>query len=138
RFTAMTRVVGVERDGEAVAVPLVLLREQRVVPVTIANQELTVWWAPGTVSALDEGAIVDGDDIGATGVFVPVVDGTALTFTSSVGGFVDDETGSTWNLLGTAVSGPLSGAQLKPVEHVDTFWFAWSAFRPDTAVSANP
>ncbi len=138
RFTAMTRVVGIERDSEALAVPLVLLREQGVVPVTIAGQELTVWWAPGTVSALDEGSIVDGDDIGATGVFVPVVDGTALTFTSSGGDFVDDQTGSTWNLLGMAVGGSLVGRQLEPVEHVDTFWFAWAAFRPDTAVAANP
>ena len=67
RFTAMTRGVGVEREADALAIPLVLLREQ------------------GVVSALDEGSIVDGDDIGATGVFVPVVDGTALTFTSSGG-----------------------------------------------------
>jgi len=136
RFTAMTRVVGVEREADALAVPLVLLREQGVVRATIAGQELTVWWAPGTVSALDEYAIVDGDDIGATGVFVPVVDGTALTFTSADGDFVDDQTGSTWNLLGMAVAGPLVGRQLEPVAHVDTFWFAWAAFRPDTAVAA--
>jgi len=97
----------------------------------------TVWWAPGTVSALNEGKIVDGDDIGATGLFVPVVDETALTFTSSGGEFVDDQTGSTWNLLGRAVSGPLVDRHLEPVEHVDTFWFAWSAFRPDTAVATS-
>jgi len=137
RFTAMTRMVGIERDGAALAVPLVLLREQRVAPVTIAGQELTVWWAPGTVSALDTRSIVDGDDIGATGVFVPVVDETELTFTSSGGDFVDDQTGSTWNLLGMAVSGPHFGRQLEPVTHVDTFWFAWAAFRPDTAVAAS-
>ena len=137
RFTAMTRVVGIERESEALAVPLVLLREEGVVPVTIAGQDLTVWWVPGTVSALDEGTIVDGDDIGATGVFVPVVDGTALTFTLSGGGFSDDQTGSTWNLLGMAVGGPLVDRQLEAVEHVDTFWFAWSAFQPDTSVAAS-
>lgn len=137
RFTAMTRVVGIERESDALAVPLVLLREQGVVSATIAGQELTVWWAPGTVSALDEGAIVDGDDIGATGVFVPVVDGNPLTFTSSGGDFIDDQTGSTWNLLGMAVAGPLVDRQLERVEHVDTFWFAWSAFRPDTAVAVR-
>ena len=137
RFTAMTRVVGIELEGSALAVPLVLLREQGVVPATVDGQDLTVWWAPGTASALDEGAIVDGDDIGATGVFVPVVDGNALTFTPSGGGFTDDQTGSTWNLLGRAVGGPLVDRQLEPVEHVDTFWFAWSAFRPDTAVAAS-
>ena len=137
RFTAMTRVVGIEREGAALAVPLVELREQRVARVSLSGQELTVWWAPGTVSALDESDIVDGDDIGATGVFLPTVDGTALTFTASGDSFVDDETGSTWNLLGQAVSGPLVGRQLESVEHVDTFWFAWSAFRPDTDVAGS-
>lgn len=137
RFTAMTRVVGIEGESDALAVPLVLLREQGVVSATVDGQDLTVWWAPGTASALDEGAIVDGDDIGATGVFVPVVDGNALTFTPSGAGFVDDQTGSTWNLLGMAVAGPLFDRQLESVEHVDTFWFAWSAFRPDTAVAAS-
>jgi hypothetical protein len=136
RFTAMTRVVGIEDDGSALAVPLVVLREHGVVPVTVAGRELTVWWAPGSTSALDAQAIVDGADIGATGVFVPVVDGVALTFRSSADGFVDDQTGSTWNLLGTAVSGPLFGQQLQAAEHVDTFWFAWAAFRPDTAIVA--
>jgi hypothetical protein len=138
RFTAMTRVVGIEHQGSAVAVPLISLREQGVVAVSIGGQHLTVWWAPGTASALDEGAIADGDDIGATGVFVPVIDGVALTFTASDGGFTDDQTGSAWNLFGAAVSGPLTGRQLVPVAHVDTFWFAWSAFRPDTVVAPNP
>ncbi len=138
RFTAMTRVVGIELEESALAVPLVLLRERGVVPMTVAGQDLTVWWLPGTVSALDEGAIVDGDDIGATGVFVPIVDGNALTFTPLGDGFTDEQTGSTWNLLGMATAGPLAGRQLETVEHVDTFWFAWSAFRPDTAVAAWP
>ncbi len=137
RFTAMTRVVGIEGATDALAVPLVVLREQRVASVTMEGLDLTVWWAPGTASALDEDDIVDGDDIGATGVFVPTVDGNALTFTPSGNGFIDGQTGSTWNLLGIATAGPLAGRQLETVEHVDTFWFAWSAFRPDTAVAAN-
>jgi len=137
RYTAMTRVVGIERGGEAVAVPLVELQEQRVITVEAGGDALVVWWQPGTTSALDDASIVDGDDIGATGVFVPVVDGERLTFSASDGGFVDDETGSTWNLLGHAITGPLEGERLEAVVHVDTFWFAWSAFRPDTAVASS-
>ncbi|MBI4884638.1 MAG: DUF3179 domain-containing protein [Actinobacteria bacterium] len=137
RFTAMTRVVGIEHDGEAVAIPLVQLSEQLVVPVRVAGQDLTVWWAPGTVSALDAAVIVYGDDIGSTGVFIPVIDETELTFQAFADGFIDDQTGSTWNLLGRAVAGPLVGRQLEAVVHVDTFWFAWSAFRPNTALSTS-
>lgn len=46
----------------------------------------------------------------------------------------DQETGSQWNLLGQAIDGPLAGAQLTPVVHLNTFWFAQAAFRPDTTV----
>ncbi|MEZ5220556.1 MAG: DUF3179 domain-containing protein [Ilumatobacteraceae bacterium] len=134
RFTAMTRVVGVELDGAALAVPLIALRERSVIGAVLAGVDVTVWWSPGTVSALDEGDIADGDDIGSTGVFVPVADGRRLTFTTVDDTFVDTETGSTWNLFGEAVAGPLTGARLEQVAHVDTFWFAWAAFRPDTTV----
>ena len=137
RFTAMTRVVGVEIDGSAAAVPLVDLRDQRVAPIEVDGTTLTVWWQPGTASALDEGDIVDGDDVGATGVFVPVVDGQALTFSADGDAFVDTETGSTWNVFGRAAEGPLAGSQLEQVAHVDTFWFAWAAFQPDTVVAGG-
>lgn len=136
RFTAMTRIIGINRGDVAVAVPLVQLRDQRVIPIQIGDEHFVVWWVQGTNSALDGGRIADGGDVGATGVFVPVVDGRALTFTASGDRFVDDQTDSTWNLFGLATGGPLSGRQLEAVVHVDTFWFAWSAFRPETAVTA--
>jgi hypothetical protein len=48
--------------------------------------------------------------------------------------FVDDATGTTWNILGEAVRGPRKGEHLEPVTHLDTFWFAWSSYRPDTTL----
>ncbi|MGE0879278.1 MAG: DUF3179 domain-containing protein [Acidimicrobiia bacterium] len=137
RFTAMTRVVGIERDGEAVAVALVELRSRRVVAVDLASTALTVWWQPGTASALDRAQIANGDDVGSTGVFAATLDGRTLSFSSRGDDFVDAQTATTWNRFGVAVSGPLTGARLEPVTHVDTFWFAWGAFRPDTAVAPN-
>ena len=134
RYTAMTRIVGIERDGEALGLPLVTLQDQRVVAATLAGTDLVVFWAPGTASALDAGDVAGGDDIGATGVFIPEADEQSLTFTADDDRFVDDQTGSVWNLLGRAVDGPLAGSQLEAVPHVDTFWFAWAAFRPDSAV----
>ena len=134
RYTAMTRLVGVEIDGDALAVPLQTLRDERVVAATVGDVDIVVLWEQGTASALDTADIASGDDVGATGVFIPVVDGQTLTLAPGDAGFVDDQTGSGWNLLGKATTGPLAGAQLEPVAHVDTFWFAWGAFRPDSAV----
>jgi hypothetical protein len=133
RYTAMTRIVGIEHRGAAVGIPLVDLQAARVATGTVGGTELVAWWTPGTASALDTATISAGSDVGATGVFVPVADGQRLSF-GPVGddAFVDDRTGSTWNVLGTAVDGPLAGSRLEPLGHVDTFWFAWSTFRPDT------
>ncbi len=89
----------------------------------------------GLRSALDTEAIAGGRVLSTTGAFDPVVDGRALTF-SPVGDedFTDAQTGSTWTVLGHATAGPLAGTQLKPVSHLDTFWFAWAAFRPETRI----
>lgn len=45
---------------------------------------------------------------------------------------VDDQTCSTWDVLGRATSGPLTGTRLEAAGHLDTFWFAWAAFHPET------
>jgi hypothetical protein len=134
RYTAMTRIVGVEIDGDAVGVPLSALRADGVVGAAIGDTELVFFWQPGTASALDANDVAAGADVGATGVFVPEADGTSLTFAAGDEGFVDAETGSTWNLFGEAVDGELAGSALEAVPHVDTFWFAWAAFLPDTEV----
>lgn len=134
RLAAKERVVGIESAGEAVAVRTSFLARERVVEVELAGETLTVWWKRGTASALDDGSVADGRDVGATGVFRSVLDGRRLTFTADGDRFVDDATRSNWDILGTATSGPLGGRRLEPVTHVDTFWFAWGAYLPDTSV----
>ena len=67
-------------------------------------------------------------------MFDPDVEGRRLTFRARDGAVVDDQTASTWNALGQAVSGPLAGTALQRVPHTTTFWFAWSSFHEDTRV----
>ena len=88
----------------------------------------------GTASALDAGTVSGGRDVGATGVFSRVVDGQELSFEVDGERFVDEQTGSSWNVFGVATDGEFAGTQLDAVPHVDTFWFAWAAFRPDTTI----
>lgn len=138
RLQAKVRVVGI-RDGEdAVAVQLEPLLEQGVVEVRLGAQNLVVWAKAGTASALDTGEIADGRDVGTTGAFVAEVDGERLGFERKGEVFRDKQTGSSWNVLGEAIHGPLAGTQLRRVSHVDTFWFAWAAFLPETKVVPPP
>ncbi|MFN0029721.1 MAG: DUF3179 domain-containing protein [Acidimicrobiales bacterium] len=135
RFPAKTRVVGLDLDSGPRAVTNDLLRAQRVISLVDDDRPVVVWWQPGSRSALDARDVAGGSDVGATGVFDATIDGASLTFTALDEGFRDDQTSSTWNIFGLATSGPLAGRQLAAITHVDTFWFAWAAFRPDTTVS---
>jgi hypothetical protein len=135
RLPAKTRVLGVFLGGQAVAVTDDRLRHDQVVPLTVDSLPLVAFFRPGVASALDTPQIGAGRDVGATGVFRADVAGYG-TLDLRVDGdtVVDRQTSSRWDILGHATSGPLVGTDLAPVAHVDTFWFAWAAFRPDTAV----
>ena len=136
RAAAMERVVGIATGGESLAYQLSLLRDgsgsTRL--VTVGEEELIIFWRAGQSSALDDDAIGGGRDVGTVGVFRPFVNGMALTFSYDGEHFVDFETGSRWSITGDAVAGPLSGTQLDRVPHLDTFWFAWAAYQPDTTL----
>lgn len=134
RLPAKERVVGFGLDVAPTAVRLAPLLDEGVVATELDGRPVVVWALPGTRSALDADTIEEGRDVGATGVFVAERNGDPLTFTRTDSGFVDAETASTWTVLGLAVDGPLAGTQLEALEHVDTFWFAWAAFSPDTKV----
>jgi hypothetical protein len=138
RLPPNSRVVGLGTDRDPVAIPLDHLREQGVVDVEVDGRPVTVWWAPGQSSALDRAMIDEGRDVGSTAAFVPVLeDGTELTFApldQDDATFRDEQTGSTWNLLGEAIDGELAGTQLEAVSRDDTFWFVWFAFQPETTI----
>ena len=131
----MARVVTTGGDADPVAYPWEALEEERVIADEVDGEPVVVLWAPGTASALDTADISAGQDVGAAGVFRPVVAGETLTLVpEGEERFRDEESGSTWTVLGEAVDGPLAGTQLERVTHDDTFWFVQFAFRPETRV----
>ena len=140
RLSPIERVVAVDLNGEAVAYPFTALEEQRVVADTVGGEDIVVFHQLGTASALDDSDVAGGRDVGASGVFRPVANGQTLTFRAEGDDIVDNETNSTWSILGIATDGPLAGEELEPVVHGDHFWFAWAAFNPDTRVfgGTNP
>ena len=136
RLPAMARVVTVylaEADV-AVAYPLSTLSERGVIHDNQGGQDIVVFHADGTSSALGATIIAEAEDVGATGVYDPNLHGEQLTFTKTDGVITDKETGSTWNVLGQATAGELAGDSLTPIVHGDHFWFSWAAFRPDTII----
>jgi hypothetical protein len=134
RLPPKSRVVGIDDGERGVAVRWKSLQRRRVIELTTARGPVSVWWRPGTASALDAGTVSAGTDVGAAQAFSPDVDGKTLHFEADGEGFRDRETGSTWDFFGRATAGPLAGTSLDPVTHLDSFWFAWAAFHPDTRI----
>ena len=110
------------------------LATARVANDMIGETPFVVFWQPGASSALDRRSIPDGRDVGQTVAFDRRLGDRTLTFAWRDGLFVDLETGTTWDLAGRAVRGPLAGKRLTSIAHGNHFWFAWAVFRPDTRV----
>ncbi len=134
RLLPKERVAAVNIGEVDAAFPFTTLSEERVVNYTVAGQDLVVFFKPGTRSALDQLLIGDSREVGATGIFDAELDGQKLTFRAEGDKFVDNETGSTWSLLGQAIDGPSTGQQLTPIVHANHLWYAWAAFKPDTLI----
>ncbi|MFQ5875455.1 MAG: DUF3179 domain-containing protein, partial [Dehalococcoidia bacterium] len=134
RLRPVERVVTVSIGDEAAAYPFLELEMVPVVNDTVGGTPLVVFFTKGTLSGLDSSIIAASRDVGAGVVYSRVADGRELTFEADGDLFMDNETGTSWNILGQAVQGPLSGTTLEPVLHANHFWFAWAAFKPDTTI----
>ena len=53
---------------------------------------------------------------------------------SSPARFIDAQTGSEWDISGTALTGPLAGRQLRRLPLVSDYWFDWRTHNPKTTV----
>ena len=139
RAAAMQRVIGVDYEGATAAYVLETVSggEGRATSVSVGDNDLVVFWIAGQASALDDDQVAGGRDVGSSAVFVPSVDGRDLTFGFDGEKFIDAETESVWLLNGEAVEGELKGSRLVQVPHLDTFWFAWSTYQPETALQTG-
>ena len=91
-----------------------------VVDETVDGQKVVVFWSRWH---------------GGAAAFRPVAGSQDLSFRVENGIFLDEQTGSTWQLDGLAIDGPLAGERLEPIaEAFVAFWFAWHAFSPSTRV----
>jgi hypothetical protein len=134
RARAMQRVVGVALEGSAVAWTLEAIsgEEAKATNAEVGDTPVVILWKAGQASALEAGEIEAGRDVGTVGVFSTTLDGDTLTFEVEGGAFIDQQTGSTWDITGKAVDGELAGKRLERLHHLDTFWFAWSTYQPET------
>ncbi len=138
RLPATEHVLGVA-GAETIAFPYSELERlasegAAVVQQTVGGRPLVVFWKAGTVSALDAARIPASADVGSAAAYLPELEGRRFTFAVRGGRFVDEQTRSTWTIVGVAVDGPMSGSRLEVAVAIDSFWFDWAAFHPDTTI----
>jgi hypothetical protein len=121
RLPHNTLVLGVEHGGRARAYPLAALA--RIGPVlndSLGGAEIVLRCRPGTLQALAFHRRV-GDRILVFGY-------------SEARGVYDEQTGSVWNEMGEAISGPLAGTQLVYFESGVGEWYEFAAYHPDAEI----
>ncbi len=134
RLHVVERVSAVDIGTGPVAYAFSFLNTHPVVNDMVGDTPVVVFFDDKTKSGFISAASEDTVNVvGSSTMFFRDLDDRVLTFAQqSDGTIVDNETGSTWDRFGLAVSGELEGQELVPVIHGDHFWFAWAAFKPDT------
>jgi hypothetical protein len=134
RLPPKERVVAI---GDVV-VPFSRLARDPVAEVDADSVPVVVLYKRGVLSPLDNAAISRSRDVGTAGTFDRRLDGRTLSFApSGTGRFRDHQTGSTWDITGRAIAGPLTGRRLRPVISDQQFWFALAAFLPDARILSD-
>jgi hypothetical protein len=129
----MERVIGIEVGETVAAYRLDDVRKAKFIQTELDGTPVGIFWTKHAASALDRKEIGDSKRIGSVGVYATELDGATMTFDERDGFFVDAQSGSTWNIFGEAVAGPMTGRRLEPVVHHNTFWFVWGVFKgPET------
>jgi hypothetical protein len=125
-------VIGVERNGEARAYPLLLLNVHEAMHDTFHGPLLITWHWPSGVTAVYDPTL-DGVErtFGISGL---VAAGGQLLYPRNIDGSMGGEP-LIPQYTGTSISGP--AMTLNAIPHVVTTWGQWSAQHPDTTVAAG-
>ena len=119
RLPLKKRVIGIDFEGARAAIEPDAVRKTGVLNLTLGITPIAAVYAPGA---------------GIIRIFDARIWGRPTTFEIREGKLRDRETGSVWTLEGKAVEGKLKDAVLPEIPGVESMWFAWFAFHPDTVV----
>ena len=138
RLPPMERVLDVSLGDQRKLYPFSALSKSSVVNDEVAGVPVVVLSRDGTLSVLDASRIADSRTVLSAAAYVRRAGGRRLHFEAREGRIVDRETGTAWNLFGTATEGPLRGHQLRSVASGTHFAFAWLAFDPASEIWRAP
>ena len=134
RLPAMERVIFIRNNDQQRLYPFSIFNGQPVINDEITGLPVVLMSKQGTLSVLDESKIVDSRLIPSVTAWSRRLDNRILNFEYSDDVIKDIETGSSWDILGRAIAGPLVGKRLEKVNSGVHFAFAWLAFNPNSDI----
>ena len=137
RLPPMEYVLNISIDGVHRLYPFSSFEQSPVINDQVNGKPVVVFSRNGTYSALDGESIAGSRQMASATAFSRQAGERVLNFLLRDGRIVDDETGSSWNILGQAIDGPLTGHTLDSTPSGVHFAFAWLAFNPDSEIYAH-
>jgi hypothetical protein len=132
RLPADKEVFGVFAGGESRAYPLDALATAGMIKDTIKGDPRIILWQESTHTAAAYRPVATppdekGQDKTRTVSLLRADDKPTAPF-------IDNETGSHWDIAGRAVDGELKGWTLEWLDGIQVKWFAWAAEHPSTSI----
>jgi len=137
RLPSMERVVDIQSEGKYKIYPFSAVAKRGVIHDDFKTAKIVAFYKSGTISVMDKADITQSKDIGTVTVFKRFLNGKEYRFKKVNDVFIDENTGSKWDVMGYCYEGPLKGKQLEIEPHGNHFAFAWFAFHPKTKIFKN-
>jgi hypothetical protein len=134
RLPPMERVLALQIKDQQRIYPFSVLHDQAVINDQLNGTAVTVFSKADILSAVDATTISHSQETRMAAGFNRALNGNTLTFKQDGDQIIDTKTASVWNIFGKAISGPLTGQTLTPVDSGIHFAFAWLAFYPDADI----
>ena len=137
RLEPVERVEAITVAGDTAVAPFAALRRHPVTAATVGGVPAVVLFDPRVLSLLDATTIAGSRSVGSAAAFDRRLGSRTLDFRpAGVGVMSDVQTGSSWDITGRAIAGPLAGDQLHRLQDLNAFWFAVAAFLPHARLLA--
>jgi hypothetical protein len=134
RLPPMERILALQVKDQQRIYPFSVLHDQTVINDQLNGTAVTVFSKADVLSAVDATTIKHSQETLMAAGFSRELNGNTLSFKQDGDQIIDTTTASVWNIFGKAISGPLTGQTLTPVDSGIHFSFAWLAFYPDADI----
>lgn len=134
RLPAMEKVTRLTALQQTVLYPWSTVKSLGVINDAPNDVYVALFYESGVRSYQDQKLIKESKDGGTVLAYSAFVNNQRLTFRREGTQFVDNETGSVWDLSGKCLSGKLKGEQLKLLESGIHFAFAALAIYPQACI----